>query len=204
MKCSEIQDVFGTYWDLPEDDHQKILVNEHLKTCASCSEEFEFWRESNDLIQVSALVTDRPVHYVHLTQNVMDRIYSDEGWKLPVSSRAYSISSKLRRNASTALAFCLTFFAISFIYSIVSESNSDDAQAFIDASGLLPAATALGDGADLIGNSNFFQEMPVASISDPLVLKMGPITYPDYLVAVSLLGLISVLLFINWFSRTRT
>jgi hypothetical protein len=202
MKCNEIQDLFGNYWDLPEQDEQRILVNDHLARCAACREEFEFWKESADLIQVSALVADQPLSNSKLTKSVMERIYTDESWRLPVNSRSYRFGYKLRRNIFAVLAFCMVFFMASFIYSIVSESNTSDVQAFIDSSGLLPSTDAMGDG-EIAVSSDYFEQMPVASISDPIMLQMGPITYPDYLVAVSLLGLITVLLMLNWFSRTR-
>jgi hypothetical protein len=43
-----------------------------------------------------------------------------------------------------------------------------------------------------------------ASIKEPSMIRMGPIrTYPDYFVVLSLLGLTSTLLIMNWLSRTK-
>ncbi|ANE47957.1 hypothetical protein SY83_18505 [Paenibacillus swuensis] len=202
MRCSDIQDLLVTYWDMPEEDSQRILVEEHVETCASCREEFDIWRESADLIQVSALIAERPIPTRNLAESVMERIYSEEAWRLPVHNRIYNMTYKWRRNVSVALALSLAFFCVSFIYSLVSESRSQTLQSAIDSSGLLPEGALTAGMVDV--TADMFQEMPVASISDPIVLKIGAISYPDYLVAVSLLGLIGILLILNWFSRTRT
>ncbi|MNW18862.1 hypothetical protein D3C71_2185930 [compost metagenome] len=50
--------------------------------------------------------------------------------------------------------------------------------------------------------AGFYAEVPVASISDPFVLKVVP-AFPQYYVALSLLGLVMALLTLNWLSRTR-
>ncbi|MFD2612034.1 anti-sigma factor family protein [Paenibacillus gansuensis] len=201
MNCEEIQDLLGTYWDLPEEDPQRELVNRHLQTCRSCSEEFEIWRESEDLIQVSALIAERPSAENRIVQSVMDRIYAEESWKLPAHNRIYNTTYKWRRNVSAVLALCLAFFCVSFVYSLVSESHSQKVQTALDSSDLLPSGALTENGLQV--SASVFQELPVASISDPIVLKVD-MSYPDYLVAVSLLGFISLLLLLNWFSRTKT
>src|SRR5690242_13288279 len=118
MECREIQDLIGIYWDLPKDDIRRGSVDEHMKRCASCAEEFEIWQESTDLIQFSGSQLEMPGFYSKVSKGVMDRIYSDESWRIPVPDRIYTISYKSRRNISAIIAFCLALFLISFLYSI--------------------------------------------------------------------------------------
>ncbi|HEY0827039.1 MAG TPA: zf-HC2 domain-containing protein [Bacilli bacterium] len=203
MKCEEVQDMLGTYWDFSEDDSDRIAVDVHLETCSSCSEEFNIWRESMTLIHTSAIRLVDPVKTSRIRSSVMDRIYSDEAWRIPIPDRVYSISYRLRMKMTVIIASCLALFMIGFIYSILSEDSlslKGD-----NLSGLFPAASALGDGnIDSPNNSGTFKFVPVASISDPFFLKVNPIqSFPDYLLAISLLGLFCALLIMNWLSRIR-
>lgn len=51
MKCEDIQQLFGIYFDLPDDDLRRKCVDEHIQRCRVCSEEFEIWLESTNLIR---------------------------------------------------------------------------------------------------------------------------------------------------------
>ncbi len=202
MKCLQIQELFGLYWDLPEEDIRKRGVDEHIKHCTSCKEEFELWQESTNLIQNLGMgQTELKEMPVPTSKQVMERIYTDESWRMPVANRTYTISYKMRRNVSAVLAFCLTLFVFSFVYSIVFEEPKEETYTYYNSTGLLPVANALGDSTS---SAELVQGVPVASISDPLILDMGIIqSYPDYLVVVSLLGIVCLLLTLNWLSRIR-
>jgi hypothetical protein len=201
MKCVEIQELLGTYWDLPKEDIRRLQVDEHIRRCMSCKEEFEIWQESTHLIQNLRLGPLQPKEPVKVSKQVMNRIYTDESWRIPVANRAYSISYKMRRNVSAVLAFCLTLFIFSFVYSVVFVPPAEEAYTFNNSTGLLPVANALGENST---SAEHIQGVPIASISDPLIIHMGIIkTYPDYLVVISLLGIISLLLTLNWLSRIR-
>ncbi len=203
MNCEKVQEMLGTYWDLPEDDADRIAVDAHLETCVDCSEEFNIWRESMSLIHTSAIRLLDPVKINKIRNNVMDRIYSDEAWRIPIPDRVYSISYKLRMKMTVIIASCLAVFMIGFVYSILSEDSlSLEGD---NLSGLFPAASALGDGnIDSPKSSGTFKFVPVASVSDPFFLTVNPIqSFPDYLLAISLLGLFCALLIMNWLSRIR-
>jgi hypothetical protein len=46
--------------------------------------------------------------------------------------------------------------------------------------------------------------LPVASIGDPIVLALPLVdSYPNYLLVISMFGLIGTLLLLNWFMRIR-
>lgn len=200
MKCDEVNEVFAAYWDLSEDDMLHVKVKEHIKSCHSCAEEFKIWEESSSLIQdASTPITAYSNH--NISSQVMARIYSDESWRMPVPDRMYTITYKLRRNLTGIIAFCLALFTISFIYSVIYQEP-----AVPNFDGIVPVAVAMADTSQKLDYSNkMLQGIPVASISDPFTLQIGPIkTYPDYLIVVSLLGIMAALLIMNWFSRIKT
>ncbi|WP_438445622.1 anti-sigma factor family protein [Gorillibacterium sp. sgz5001074] len=204
MKCNEVQELFGVYFDVPDDDPRRASVDEHIKTCGSCREEFEMWEESTDLIRLAKedtepyLVTSLPV-----TNRVMSRIYTDESWRMPVTGRIYSIPYKLRRNLTAVIAFCLALFVVSFVYQF-NESDSRDVQASAQY-GIKQTAKASDNPADSL-NVHSMSRATLVSASPTIIdpVKLGPIrTVPDYALSMSILGLISTLLIMNWLNRTR-
>jgi hypothetical protein len=200
MKCNDVKELLAEYWDLSESDPRRDQVNDHIEHCSDCAEEFVLWEESSNLIQTSSPLfaeKERPP----ISNSVMDRIYADESWRMPVPDRIYSISYKLRRNLTAVISFCLALFMIGFLYSIVYEPTPE----LYSFEGLMPVASAVGDTNSGNGTlSATLQGVPVASISDPFILGMNPIkTYPDYMVVISLLGIVIALLIMNWFSRIK-
>ncbi|WP_166239406.1 zf-HC2 domain-containing protein [Paenibacillus turpanensis] len=207
MKCSDVTELFGDYWDLPRDDFRRQAVDEHVKRCASCAEEFEIWRESNELIR-STGGFELPLEQTgaSVSMGVMDRIYADEGWRVPVQERVFAIPRKLRLRIMGVVAFSLALFLFSFIYSFTFQEPVDEFHIFsADTSGLMPVANALGEAKVNQLAASGMKGVPVASLSDPFILKMGSVTYhPNYVLACSFLGLVGALLILNWFARTRS
>jgi hypothetical protein len=204
MKCSEVQEIFCLYWDLPKDDLRRLRVDEHTKRCASCAEEFDIWKESTNLIQAAALSSIDRTSPAQISSGVMERIYSSESWRIPVADRTYNISFRLRRQLTAIIAFCLALFMFSVLSSIFLINGLNEPKSNVELGGLLPVANALGE--EELGSSDFtsIEGVAVASLSDPLVLKVGMIqTTPDYLFALSFLGLIGALLIMNWLSRIK-
>jgi hypothetical protein len=205
MKCNEIQDLFGIYFDLQEDDPRRQSVDLHIKGCESCREEFEMWEESTDLIRLAKEDTaPLQLSTSRVTNEVMNRIYQSESWRMPVSDRIYSIPYQLRRNMTMIISFCLALFMVSFMYNFM----DDDIDKTIQASsqyGIKQAAKASENPADAL-NVHSMGRATLASASPTIIdpVKLGPIrTVPDYLLSLSILGLISTLLIMNWLSRTR-
>jgi len=204
MNCTDAQECFGIYFDLPEDDPRRKQVDEHLAVCPSCREEFELWKESLELIRLAKdetepfMVTARPV-----STQVMDRIYRTESWRMPVSERIYAIPYNLRRNMMAFIAFCLALFMVSFLYNVMDEDSGsrNETASF----GFKQAAKASMNAADSL-NVHTMARPTLASAGATIIdpVKIGPIkTVPDYLLSLSILGLISTLLIMNWLSRTR-
>lgn len=204
MKCENIQELFGVYFDLPEGDERRSQVDQHILTCLSCREEFEMWEESADLIRLSQ---EEPEPFLYtappVSDQVMKRIYETEGWRTPVSNRIYYIPYKLRRNISAVIAFCLALFMISFVHTLL---NNDSTSAESSTNyGINQAAKAVVNPADSL-NVHSMPRTTMASAGPTIIdpVKIGPIrSVPDYLLSLSILGLISALLIMNWLSRTR-
>lgn len=199
MKCLEVGQLFGVYWDLPEDDIERKSVDEHLLTCAACREEFQIWEESEQLIRVFSEDSEEIGPIDHVNHGVMDRIYNEQSWYMPVPNRSYHFSRSFRRNATLIIACFMAMFVCGLFYLITGTNNDSSAQV-AKLTGLLETANAATDSSVI--SADFYADVPVASISDPIVLNIVP-TVPQYYVALSLLGIIMTLLILNWFSRTR-
>ncbi|MDF2726200.1 MAG: hypothetical protein K0Q59_5878 [Paenibacillus sp.] len=200
MKCQDVQDWLGAYWDLPEEDVQRRAIDQHIRQCASCREEFETWEESNALISSSVGLIDRRIEYKPVSNQVMGRIYADESWRIPIPQKLYSFSYKMRRNLATVVALCMTLFIFGFILSVGKFGSAESSAPIY---GLKPVASVT---ASVQTASMKSKSMPVAtaSLKDPYMVKMGPIrSVPDYMVVVSLLGLTGTVLIMNWLSRTK-
>jgi hypothetical protein len=95
----------------------------------------------------------------------------------------------------------MAMFATAFIVFVFDNQDGATQAEIADLSGIMDTANASGEG--MVVNAGFYAEVPVASISDPFVLKVVP-AFPQYYVALSLLGIIMTLLILNWLSRTRS
>jgi hypothetical protein len=207
MKCEDIQELFGIYFDLPDDDLRRKCVDEHILRCRTCAEEFEIWLESTNLIRSEQAIPDMHFKSTPIASKVMNRIYEDESWRIPVTDRIYAIPYKLRRNLTAMIALCLAIFMFSFLFNLVyndhktviTQGASPGFNQIASASGL-STAEETGSGAGALSNT------AVASTSAYIVepFKLTSIHTPDYWLAISLLGLISALLTMNWLSRTRS
>lgn len=208
MKCSEIQELFGVYWDLPNDDLRRAAVDEHILTCAECAEEFQIWEESTILIRTAAIESELPDYEPMVSGKVMNRIYENESWRIPVSERMYAISYTLRRNLTAVIAFCLALFVFSFLFAIVYDGTPQSSIATADNSLFdLQAPQALKSSGTESMNGHKMGDA-VASLNpsfmEPLRFHVGPIhSYPHYLLVVSILGLIATIIIMNWLSRTK-
>jgi hypothetical protein len=203
MKCNEIRELFGDYWDLPEGDWNRVRIDEHVKRCPECAGEFEMWRESAELIQSTAAFALEP-HIVpqgNMSMKVMDRIYADESWRMPVASKIYSIPNHLRVRFTAIIACCMALFVCGFLYNLVTPGNAgaDMTTAGVITVGALGAEEGSEFAIEGLGG------VEVASIGEPVVLAMPTVdSYPDFMLVLSFLGFIFALLTLNWFARIRS
>jgi len=199
MKCQDVQEWLGAYWDLPEDDDRRQAVDEHIGQCQACREEFEIWAESTELIRDTVGIADKRSEYVPVSTQVMSRIYADESWRIPVPNRLYAFSYKMRRNLAAIVALCMTLFVFGFVLSIMGVGGHDQGPKY----GLKPVASITAADGQVTGKSKSLPVM-TASLKEPYMVTMGPIrSVPDYMVVVSLLGITGTILIMNWLSRTK-
>ncbi|MBW7454118.1 anti-sigma factor family protein [Paenibacillus sepulcri] len=199
MKCLQVQESLGIYWDLPENDKERIMVDEHLLTCEACREDFRIWQESEELIRDFSDNEDEMAPIDHVNRDVMERIYSEQSWLMPIPTRSYQFTRTFRRNMTAVIACCMAIFVCGLFYLMIGYDGSSTADV-AKMTGMLDTADASNDSSVI--SAAFYADVPVASISDPIILNVVP-TIPQYWVAFSLLGMIMTLLILNWFSRTR-
>jgi hypothetical protein len=208
MKCDDIQLLFGIYFDLPDDDLRRKCVDEHILRCRECAEEFDIWLESTTLIRSLHEIPQMPIKSTPIASKVMNRIYEDESWRVPVTDRIYQIPYKLRRNLTAIIALCLAVFMVSFLFNLVYMNHTTLTTTEESPFGFNQVASASGvsSNGEVISDATALSATAVASTSALIVepIKLSSIHAPDYWLALSLLGLISALLIMNWLSRTRS
>lgn len=201
MKCIDAHNIFGAYWELSEDDAERQALDRHMLKCEACAEQFRLWEESEELIRILSEEDDFIGPSEHINRGVMERIYAEQSWLMPVAHKSYQFSKSFRRNLAIVIAACLAMFACAFFVFVFDQEGGVQHAQIADLSGLIEPVNASG-GAMTI-HAGFYAEVPVASISDPFVLQIVP-AFPQYYVALSLLGIIMTLLILNWLSRTRS
>ena len=202
MNCDQAQQWFGLVWDLPEDDPERLEFKAHLAECERCAEEFRIWEESESMLRRLQFADTGEEPNEWISRSVMERIYREDFWLLPVKDRTYRWSDSFRRGVAAAMSCFLALFVCAFVYMAFGAPDKPAADEQIARlTGMIDTISSI-DGAAPI-SIEFYQDMPVASISGPVVLSVVP-TYPHYWIALSILGMIMTLLTINWFARTRS
>lgn len=199
MKCEETSEWFGIYHDLPELSPERLAVDRHVAGCPACAEEFRLWEESAELIRGLPIEDEAPEREWiadSLNRQVMDRIYADHAWYMPAVRKTYAFTNGFRKKVAVLLAALLAVFGCGFLYTAWNRFSGgpDDGTDVLASVNAVPAST---------GVSTQTVDVPVASLSDPIVLHVSPVM-PEYWVALSLLGMIMMLLILNWFSRVRS
>lgn len=199
MKCEEVSEWLGAYRDLPEMSPERLALESHIAGCPDCKEEFRLWEESTELIRQLPLIEDAArANDVssRINRDVMNRIYAEQSWFMPAVRKTYTFTNGFRMKIAVMLAGLLTLFGTAFLYTAWNRISGGDNR-FV---GVMEATNAIA-----IDNNSGIQTMlvPVASLSDPIVLAVTP-AMPEYWVALSLFGMIMMLLILNWFSRVRT
>lgn len=200
MNCEETGEWFGIYRDLPEDSAERLAVDAHVKECKACTEEFRMWEESAQLIHDMPDQIYEQEEYIStdlVTQNVMNRIYTEQSWYMPAVRRTYSFSFGFRKKVAGLLAALFAIFICGFLYTSIGRISGDNG----DGTGVMETAKAFSASHQF--GDNVHLDVPVASLSDPIMLNVTP-AMPEYWVALSMLGMIMTLLILNWFSRVRS
>jgi hypothetical protein len=129
-----------------------------------------------------------------MSRDVMSRIYAEQSWFMPTVRKTYAFTNAFRMKIAFLLATLLAVFGAAFLYTAWNRFSGGDRS-----TGVMEAANAFA----IDGNSGIQTVLvPVASLSDPIILTVSP-SMPEYWVALSLIGMIMILLILNWFSRVR-
>ncbi|CAM3944533.1 zf-HC2 domain-containing protein [Cohnella lubricantis] len=198
-ECGLIQERFVDYWEGAADSADRRWIKDHIAVCPNCAEEFRLWEESTKLIRSIQMndeldVDEAALHAVN--RQVMQRIYADQQWSVPLARRSYSFSRAFRLRIGGLLAAIMAIFLSGLLYFTMDRMHSSQASS----TGIMEAAGAFHSGSS--SSSQLFVEVPVASLSDPIVLRASA-TMPEYWIALSLLGVMMTLLIMNWFTRVR-
>ncbi|MGG4032614.1 hypothetical protein ABEV74_02735 [Paenibacillus cisolokensis] len=203
MKCQDVQKTLAFYWDLPNDAPERLMADAHIAGCPDCAEQFRLWEES--MLTIRSLgeddVPDGPGE--HVGNAVMARIYSEQAWLRPVQQKSYTFTRKVRRRTAAIVACVTALFACGLLFLAFADLHTADNGQVQQVTGLLETANASADGIGVI-SAKFYSEIPVASVSDPIVLKVEP-EVPEYTywIALLVLGIVISLLLLGWLSRTR-
>lgn len=207
MKCSSIQELFGIYFDLPKNDLRRVCVDEHIRRCTGCRAEFGIWKDSTELIR---LAKDEPASSLQsstIAGKVMDRIYAEDLWTLPLSNRIYSIPYKLRRNLSAFISFCFVLFVLSFFFALIDGNRGQGEETRHAQYGFTQTVHASSGTTEDSLHIHTAPQVALASAGPMMIkpVKIGLIqTAPDYFLILSILGMIAALLIKNWLSRIRS
>lgn len=197
MKCAEALEWISDYADMPIDDPQREAIDRHLEGCEACAEQFAVWSASMDWMEdEDELELDAEQASSSAASRVMDRIYEEQDWLMPVHRRSHALSLRSRQVIAGIIAFCMAMFLCALVFLLIRNEQSN----IHAVSGLLPTALA---GSDHSGLDAFDIELPVASnVSEPTILRVVP-TIPHYWIALSLFGVTFALLLLNWLTRVR-
>ncbi|MBC8079508.1 MAG: hypothetical protein H7X86_04135 [Gorillibacterium sp.] len=205
MNCFQVQEHLGIYDELPDDEPRKAQINEHIKECEACAEEYLFWKDSFELIEAVSFSEERdePAVQKPFSGQVMAQIYRAESWRTPINHKTYSLPNGTRRKLFGIISFCLALFIVSFIYSTFQKSNPDVVQA--NSSSLF----GFHQSASFTGTTDVdsLPRSAVASVNSMVMeqIKFGQFDKsPEYWIVFSLLGLVCALLIMNWLSRTHS
>lgn len=205
MNCSDVQEKLDIYFDLPPDHPERRMVDEHVRECDICAEMMALWQESMNWLEAAERSPSSQEPAQRFPQSsfasqVMNRIYEHEPWRLPINERAFS--DKMKRKMTAIMAFCLALLICSLFYIAVSDKEPFP-QTENSVFGLHEAQLATGDSTDSrLHIDSAKKSAMISQIVEPL--KLSPLqSNPDYLLVLSVLGIFSTLLIMNWLSRTN-
>lgn len=199
MKCCEAQELFGLMWELPIDDPKRLVLEQHIATCSECSAEFQFWEESQWLIQdLDYEITEMQAESIN--RQVMDRIYNESPWLIQDKSKPFAVSGTTRRRISLWITACLMVFCISFFFFIMMDRSASKTEP-VPSNGILPTGIA-GNPSILPQNGTYIIPELNSGIIEPLVVSMGP-THPLYWMVFSILSVALALFSLKRLSRIR-
>lgn len=201
MKCDDILKYVDQYWTMDDNNLTKIEIEAHLCDCEHCANLFDLgmfsshqsstWSDNSDF----SMTADG----VRVTNNVMDRIYEENDWAMPVYKRKYQFTQSFKRNIAIIISASLTMLFIAMFTFLSQDGHVSSNKIEASQSGVIDVGVAKSStqSIDILS-----EHVAVASLTDPIVMKAVP-TYSHYYIALSIIAIIGTLLILNWFSRTK-
>lgn len=206
MKCSDIQELIGMYFDLPENDLRRRYIDEHKLRCSACRAEFRIWKESMEWIRLAKDEPGKSLPSSTIASHVMNRIYGEEMWRLPLQNRIRFLPIKLRRNLTAVISFCFILFVFSFFFALFGESYGQNEELDYTQYGFNQTVRASSNTSDNPLHIHTPSQMVLSGAGSMMIksVKIGMMqTFPDTLLVLSILGMIAALLIVKWLSRTK-
>lgn len=201
MNCKQVDELLHKYWQLDEENPLRIEIEAHLFDCEQCAAKLDLETIAFPVLECEE--STAPFSFEQsqsISSTVMNRIYEEESWFMPISTKRYQFTKSFRRNVSIIIASCLAMFSLAlfvFVYDYYDSASSAQKTAI---SGLVDVANAAAT--THVHTSIYSSSIPVASISEPIVMQVVP-TFPQYYVALSFVGIVLTLLVMSWFTRTK-
>jgi len=200
MNCKQVDELLHTYWQLEEENPLRIELEAHMFECQHCAAKLDLDADSFPAFELDELVIpENDMTSNSISSNVMQRIYDEETWFMPIATKRYQFSPSFRRNVFIIIASCLAMFSLALFIFVYDYYETSTQVSHKSISGIVDVANA---AVTTTHTSIYSSSIPVASISEPIVLQVVP-TFPQYYVALSFIGILLTLLTMSWFTRTR-
>jgi hypothetical protein len=207
MKCSDFERLMPDYWEHQLTDIEHYQVEQHMKHCPMCRNEYALWEESERLIRNSNIEFEsKPMHFT-ISQDVMSRIYAENPWATPASKKPFHLSRRLRGWMSgISAALFIVFMAGFFLSASMPAANPLYGEDIFSKQhhmvGIQPVGSASASLHEEHGDNPFYGV--VASVGEPVTYNpMNGITGKTYVIALFLLGASIMVLGMTWLARVR-
>lgn len=198
IKCDDILKYIDQYWLMDDNNITKIEIEAHLCDCEHCAGLFDLGVLSpshSSSWDEPAMTADG----VRISDHVMNRIYQEQDWAMPIYKKKYKFSKAFKRNIVLGIAASLALFFVAIFTMLSEDGQVSSNKVEANQSGVIDVVVAKGSvqATDVLA-----EHVAVASLSDPIIMKAVP-TYSQYYIALAIIAIIGILLVLNWFSRTK-
>lgn len=208
MKCEQVQSWMPEYWDEQLSPLQTCHLENHVKQCSGCRQEYEIWEESEKLIRNSSAEFHSEKLQFTISDQIMSRIYAENPWAAPLSVRSTGLSHRIRlwMTGVSAILFIVFLTSLFFTTSMPSASESYGKDIFgsqpIIGIHSVGSAQASDKGEDSAEGQSLYGA--VASIGEPALLPEHPgLIGKSYYIALSLFGILITVMGMTWLNRAR-
>ena len=170
IKCDDILMYIDQYWSMDDNNPTKIEIEAHLCDCEHCAQLFDLGMFASSDIPTweQPLMT---ADGVRITNNVMERIYQENDWAMPIHKKKYQFTTHFKRNMAIVISASVValFLAVFSFLSTDAQVNSNNLEA--NQSGVIDVAVAKSSTSS---TDVLVEHVAVASLSDPIIMEAVP------------------------------